>query len=280
MKPSKNFLSALTSSFLFLALVGCASEPVEEATLEVISSPTESEESTEDEREQPEIEATDTSEFTESGFPQALAPEVRNYFDGLVRSVLKVGDEFNHGTGWILSSDIVLTNWHVVDFMEAPIQMLAYDGELLLGEVIATDEFDDIAVIRLFEPTQRPGLALSGSRPLPGEPVFYIGNPSSIGDWITGVGVVGDYQEFFESFVRTTLPTSPGASGSPMFNMEGEVVALISGCMVFDASEEPQRVIGDGQTLYSVDPQPPVTENCGGTEIEKVMDFVSRYVDS
>lgn len=215
---------------------------------------------------------------TVSGFPNKHAEAVRGMYSDISKSVLLISDDFSAGTGWVLNSEHVLTNWHVIDQMPNPVSMTTLDGQELAGEVIATEEFDDIALIRLSEPTEIPGLTISESEPEAEDPVFFVGHPGSIGDWIMGVGKVSDYEEFFPSFVATTLPADPGASGSPMFNLEGEVVALISGCMSF--GEDEQEVIsGDSETLYSLVPAPEVTDNCGGTEITKVMDFIDPFLD-
>ena len=262
-----------------LALTGCAAGPVDApapGSVETDNSP--SEPTTESAPSPPQTEATEeaTGAFTESGFPRAEESNVSSQFSGLAGSIVKVGDEFSSGTGWVFDANHVVTNWHVVDFMAEPITMETYDGGLLYGTVIATEEFDDIAVIRLDQATSLKPLPRAISAPVAPEPVFFIGHPGSIGDWITGVGVVSESDEFFPEFITTTLPVDEGASGSPMFNLQGEVVALISGCMYSqDAMERP---LGDGSRLYSVPPTPPISDNCGGTDITQVTAFVEATI--
>lgn len=215
---------------------------------------------------------------TVSGFPNKHAEAVRGMYSDISKSILLISDGFGHGTGWVLNSEHVLTNWHVVDPMPNPVRMTTLDGQELAGEVIATEEFDDIALIKLSEPTEIPALTISESKPEAEDPVFFVGHPASIGDWIMGVGKVSDSEDFFPGFVATTLPADPGASGSPMFNLEGEVVSLISGCMSFDEDEQ-EVISGDSETLYSSVPAAEVTDNCGGTEITKVMEFIDPFLD-
>lgn len=274
-------LWALLSLLPVLAVAGCAAntpetEPDDVGAVVIEEEEQAPEQAVDDEQAaEPEPPA---GELTESGFPNAEATGVISKFSEIAPSVVKVGDEFSYGTGWVLDANHVLTNWHVVDFMSEPITMETYDGQLLYGSVIATEEFDDIAVIRLDQPTSLTPLPLASSPAVTGDPVFYIGHPGTIGDWITGVGVVAEPDEFWPDFVRSTLPTDQGASGSAMMNLQGEVVALISGCMgLADPSE---RLIGDGNTLYSASPAPDISDSCGGTEITKVKAFADAAIGS
>jgi serine protease Do len=224
------------------------------------------------------IEQEAVTGVTVSGFPNQHAEAVRGMYSDISKSILLISDGFGHGTGWVLNSEHVLTNWHVVDPMPNPVSMRTLDGQELAGEVIATEEFDDIALIKLSEPTEIPALTISEIKPEAEDAVFFVGHPGSIGDWIMGVGKVSDHEDFFPGFVATTLPADPGASGSPMFNLEGEVVSLISGCMSFDEDEQ-EAISGDSETLYSSVPGPEVKGNCGGTEITRVMEFIDPFLD-
>jgi serine protease Do len=213
---------------------------------------------------------------TESGFPREHIDSVQQQFEALAPSIVKVGDEFSYGTGWVLDDRHILTNWHVVDPMTNPVSMKTFEGELIYGTVIATEEFDDIAVIRLEQPTSLPPLPLAKTPLNEREAVFFVGHPGSIGDWIIGVGITSASD--FPSFVTSTLPVDPGASGSPMFNLSGEVVALISGCMRLSGIEEPP--VGNRATVHSVIPGPPIADNCGGTEIAQVKAFADQAIEA
>lgn len=272
-------LWVLTPLVSVLVITGCASGTPDEETEDVGVVVVEEDQAPGQTLDDEQAEEPDPprGELTESGFPNSEAPGVIAMFSDIAPSVLKVGDEFSYGTGWVIDSNHVVTNWHVVDFMADPVTMETYGGELIYGSVIATEEFDDIAVIRLDQPTSLTPLPLSTSPAGVGDPVFFIGHPGSIGDWITGVGVVTDFDEFFPAFVRSTLPADPGASGSAMLNLQGEVVALISGCM---GELDENRPLGDGTTLYSSTPPPPVSDNCGGTDIATVKAFVDQAVAS
>lgn len=213
---------------------------------------------------------------TDSGFPTELIGEVQAHFDSVSRSTVKVEGESGHGTAWVLDSLHVVTNWHVVtpfsDQQRIPLR--TYDGDLLYGAVISTDEWDDIAVIRLAEPTNVTPLPLASTPVSVNDPVFFVGHPGSMGDWIIGVGTVrascGP-----PTFVCTTLPADPGASGSAMLNLRGEVVALISGCMASSAADN--SAPRDGSTVFSTAPKREFG-TCGGTNTAVVQQFVTDAI--
>lgn len=213
---------------------------------------------------------------TESGFPTELIGEVQAHFDSVSRSTVKVEGENGHGTAWVLDSLHVVTNWHVVtpfsDQQRIPLR--TYDGDLLYGAVISTEEWDDIAVIRLAEPTSVTPLPLASTPVSVNDPVFFVGHPGSMGDWIIGVGTVSD-AECPPNFVCTTLPADPGASGSAMLNLRGEVVALISGCIGPSAADNPAP--RDGSTVFSTAPKRELG-SCGGTNTAVVQQFVTDTI--
>lgn len=215
---------------------------------------------------------------TASGFPTTLIDDVQQLFPTVARSTVKIvlgrtaGE--GAGTGWILDERHVLTNWHVVNGLcDVACTMLTYDGATLLGTVLGTEEFDDIAVIRLSAPTDLPAIPLADSPEPVGSPVFFVGHPSVMGDWILGVGVVTGA---IDDFVMTTLPIAEGASGSALLNASGETVGLISGCMIPTAEQDDSR---DVPTVYSVVPEAPAG-HCGGTNIERTMQFVRQIIDT
>lgn len=215
----------------------------------------------------------DDSDFTESGFPAAELDRIRARYDEIAQSVVKVGTETGHGTGWFVDDRHVITNWHnVINFSPDAVPMELRDGRKLYGSVVATDEFDDIAIVVLDEPTQLPALSIATELPGTGDPVYFVGHPGALGDWIVGIGVVTREDFGPPEFVTSTLPASPGASGSAMMNLAGEVVALISGCI--EPKREDEGSEATGPQIFASVPRGP--EACGGTDIIRVMQFVNQ----
>ncbi len=96
--------------------------------------------------------------------------------------------------------------------------------------IVATDELKDLAVLQA-EPGKQvlqPARLGSVSTLSQGDPVVAIGNPlgqqNSISDGI--VSAIRSDRGF--SVIQTTAPVSPGNSGGPLLNSNGEVVGVIS----------------------------------------------------
>jgi len=155
-------------------------------------------------------------------------------------------DERGHGTGWLLTRDgVVCTNHHVIDGVRRGMVAVFGDGATrrVLG-VLADDAKNDLALIRIEG---------GGYQPLPladvddvktGMRVFLLG--STLGyDQTAGVGIVSAVRadglppKIRERLahqlervategpiVQHTATSGPGASGSPILDVRGRVVAV------------------------------------------------------
>ena len=138
------------------------------------------------------------------------------------------------GSGFIITHDgYIITNNHVVEDASNILVILS-DGTELDAEVINTDSFSDLAVLKA-EGTM-PGVAVLGDSDnlKPGETVIAIGSP--LGDFRNSVtvGVVsatgrtldtGSGYEM-EDLIQTDAAINSGNSGGPLVNLAGEVVGI------------------------------------------------------
>lgn len=138
------------------------------------------------------------------------------------------------GSGVIISANgYILTNNHVIENTSGVVVILA-DGSELPAEVVGTDIFADLAVLRA--QGQMPAVATLGNSELlkPGETVIAIGSP--LGDFINTVTVgvvsatgrvVETGQGFqMEDLIQTDAAINQGNSGGPLVNLAGEVVGI------------------------------------------------------
>ncbi|MBN2502961.1 MAG: trypsin-like peptidase domain-containing protein [Anaerolineales bacterium] len=138
------------------------------------------------------------------------------------------------GSGVIISTDgYILTNNHVVEGTKS-VSVILSDGTELPAEVINTDTYADLAVLKA--EGEMPATApLGDSDNLdPGETVIAIGSP--LGDFknTVTVGVVSatgrtidtsnGYQ--MEDLIQTDAAINQGNSGGPLVNLAGEIVGL------------------------------------------------------
>src|SRR5947209_2878573 len=138
------------------------------------------------------------------------------------------GEKLSRGSGFFVDKDRVVTNRHVIDG--------AYRGEVHLNSgnsfqvknVLAVDAEADIAILKVEAPPNlvRP-LSLDRASPQEGESVVVIGNPFGLEGSVTN-GIVSAVRDIpgFGRIIQITAPISPGSSGSPVVNMQGQVIGV------------------------------------------------------
>ncbi len=142
------------------------------------------------------------------------------------------------GSGWILTEDgYVVTNAHVVQGADSYVVQYS-DGTQIEAELIGTDAFQDVAVLKLALESGAtvPGVSKVGesSTLRPGDEVVAIGSP--LGEFTNSVsnGNIGGIDRSLDVGNGTSLDNliqhdaeiSPGNSGGPLLNMLGEVIGM------------------------------------------------------
>lgn len=150
-------------------------------------------------------------------------------------------DQKATGSGVIISEDgYLITNNHVVEGQQR-LQVIYADGSYHEAELIGTDEFADIAVIRVKDPV--PAVAALGDSDAlkPGETVIAIGSPLGEFQNSITVGVVSALNRTvegsgMEGLIQTDAAINHGNSGGPLINLKGEVVGINTLVVRGDAS--------------------------------------------
>jgi hypothetical protein len=132
------------------------------------------------------------------------------------------------GTGFVVRADgRVATNLHVIgDSREATV-VLADKRELPVEAVVAVDPDHDLIVLHVAAKDLVP-LRLGDSEHVkPGEPVVAIGHPLGLGNTVSN-GLVSAVREVRPGLLllQISAPISPGSSGGPLLNEQGEVIGL------------------------------------------------------
>jgi len=146
------------------------------------------------------------------------------------------GDAGSVGSGFVYDNlGHIITNAHVVDgASKATVTFL--DGSQYDAEIIGTDKFTDIAVIKVNEkPRLLHPLQIGDSSQLRvGEQVAAIGNPFGLSGSMTS-GIVSQMGRLLPSqdsgfsipdVIQTDAAINPGNSGGPLLNMKGQVVGI------------------------------------------------------
>lgn len=134
------------------------------------------------------------------------------------------------GAGFFVESDLVLTNYHVVEGSQF-VEMKLHSGLETFGKVVKTDVRLDLALVKV-QARGTPVTFFDGPVPL-GSTVEAIGHPAGLNFSVTR-GVVSAVRKRPAlsgvggkevTFVQTDTPINPGNSGGPLF-LEGKVVGV------------------------------------------------------
>ena len=140
------------------------------------------------------------------------------------------GEALMTGSGFFLRPGQVVTNLHVVrGAVRAEIKTLDGKGRVFpVNGTLAVDEEGDLALLGVETPTPR-STELASDIPDEGEPIFVIGNPLKLEGSVSD-GIVSAVREVPNSYriIQITAPISHGNSGSPVFNMKGQVLGVVT----------------------------------------------------
>jgi putative serine protease PepD len=157
--------------------------------------------------------------------------------------MIKVGGGAGTGSGFIINGGYIVTNNHVVTLdgeAQGPsLQIDLSNGSTVAGQLVGTDPYSDIAVIRAPGLSGLPALPLGNSASVAvGDPVIAIGSPLGLADTVTS-GIVSALQrpiepgaagsaapEAFFDAIQTDAAINPGSSGGPLVNAEGQVIGV------------------------------------------------------
>jgi S1-C subfamily serine protease len=151
-------------------------------------------------------------------------------------SVVVIETPTGNGTGWLMSDyGHIMTNQHVVEGRDS-VTVRLLDGRRFEGPIIGQTTSPDVAVIKIDPPSGMVPLSVGTTTDLKaGDPLVVVGHPGIMGYWIATIGtfkkfenVIGDESIEWEGLI-TTVPGKQGSSGSPMFNLDGQVVGLVYG---------------------------------------------------
>jgi len=142
------------------------------------------------------------------------------------------GEALTTGSGFFIRPGQVVTNLHVIrGARRTDVKTLDGKGRVYqVAGLLAVDEEGDLALMQVdMSPERARSSELAVSLPEEGETVFVIGNPLKLEGSVTD-GIVSAVREVpgVGKIIQTTAPISHGNSGSPIFNMKGQVVGVVT----------------------------------------------------
>jgi len=143
------------------------------------------------------------------------------------------GEALMTGSGFFLRPGQVVTNLHVIrGAVRAEIKTLDGKGKVFpVNGTLSVDEEGDLALLSVDMPAERVPRSTELAKELPdeGETIFVIGNPLKLEGSVSD-GIVSAVREVPNSYriIQITAPISHGNSGSPVFNLKGQVLGVVT----------------------------------------------------
>jgi S1-C subfamily serine protease len=140
------------------------------------------------------------------------------------------------GSGIIIDpKGYILTNNHVIENAQR-IEVTLSNGNKWPGNLVGTDPYNDLAIIRIDAPPPEKlqTLPLGSSQDLQvGQKVIAIGNPFGLQQTLTtgiisslGRTIHSEQGQEMEDLIQTDAAINPGNSGGPLLDSEGKIIGL------------------------------------------------------
>ena len=161
--------------------------------------------------------------------------EIYRVGNNIRESVVHVSDPSSYGTGFFVSNNgCILTNAHVTDGNNFVTVELS-NGRKYTGTVIkegnhilnnrANSNAFDLALVKI-EIDSVP-IPISTVNPDVDEMIILVGHPGELGRWVIAAGTYNGNANYIPSEHSFSLPSVfGGSSGSPIVNMNGELVGV------------------------------------------------------
>lgn len=183
------------------------------------------------EREQ-RIEELEGQTSEQSNFSEETLSQFRSVAETVRQAVVNIqGNSGGGGTAWFVDSNTLVTNAHVVEGSNS-FECFTIDGNSFSPTLLGSSDYSnspyhDVAVLET-DYTAETSLSVGDSTSLErGQPVLHVGHPYNVGYWVISIGRYRS--DGFGDTIHTSVPNESGNSGSPLVNLDGDVVGLTTG---------------------------------------------------
>ncbi|MHB8067572.1 MAG: trypsin-like peptidase domain-containing protein [Desulfobaccales bacterium] len=167
------------------------------------------------------------------------------------------GRERKYGSGFFVNGKGgFITNYHVLGGA-ARARVRTLEGKTFpVVRVLAEDKASDLILASVVPDLETPFLKTTKVVPQVGEKVLVLGNPKGL-EWSAADGIVSAVREKNNKrFIQISAPISPGSSGGPVMNMQGQVVGVNT---FFIEGGQMLNFASAGQNILALKPGPGLT---------------------
>jgi serine protease Do len=186
------------------------------------------------------IQAQNIAELYENLDPSVVVIEVISSETKGVGDPSKKVSMGSLGSGVLVSKDgVIITAAHVVNNADA-IRVTFKDGQQLRAKILGVSRVADVATIKCEGIIENPHVAKMGDsdKMKIGDEIMIIGSPMGLNHSLS-VGYISRKEKHKDAhagftrleYFQTDAAINTGNSGGPMFNMDGEVVGVVSSIM-------------------------------------------------
>jgi len=143
-----------------------------------------------------------------------------------------------HGSGFVISDNLILTNHHVAGNANN-VTVKLDSGIEIIGKVIASNSARDVALIKV-EASMPKYFKTKRDLPAVGSEVYAIGSPldENLNSTMTKGIISAIREENKLKLIQSDVNVRPGNSGGPMINKDGEVIGItVSGIVINGQSQ-------------------------------------------
>ncbi len=178
-----------------------------------------------------------------SGFNNLSQTQVK-FFENIKPSIVKIVNkkssfnglrQYSEGSGFVYDKQgHIITNNHVVEGADL-LEVTFLDGNFYKAELIGTDVYSDLAVLRVNLTAEKlqPVTLGDSSKSFVGERVYAIGSPFGLSGSMTE-GIISQFDRTLRvvggfmivGVIQVDAAINPGNSGGPLLNVRGEVIGV------------------------------------------------------
>ena len=146
---------------------------------------------------------------------------------GLILAYDKNDELLQIGSGFVVDEGMIVTNVHVIERARTVrYRKNEEDKGLLIEGVVAIDIARDLVVLKVAGLDSKPLTLATDAKPAVGEHVYAAGNPLGMAGTFSD-GIVSAIREVEDTtIIQVSSPISPGSSGGPIVNSEGQVIGV------------------------------------------------------